>query len=154
MNKYLVLASALVMATSVSAGQTTRVNAQVEDFYSVSTVSTPRTSTECNMVQVPVYGKDNSNDNAGANALFGMIIGGIIGKEISGDDGGAAAGAVLGGVIGADKGKNGKTIVVGYRLERQCSETTRYTERQITKYDYSVITWTMNGREYASSFIK
>ena len=151
--KFLVLATALVMATSVNAGTKTQVQGQVEDFYTTETISTPVTSTQCNMVQVPIYGKDNSNDNAGANALFGMIIGGIIGKEISGDDGGAAAGAVLGGVIGGEKGK-GKTVVVGYRMERQCSETTHYTSRKVAKYDYSVITWVLNGNTYASSFVK
>ena len=153
MIKYLVLVSALVMTTSVSAGQTTRVNAEVEDFYATTIVSTPHTTTQCSMVQVPVYGKSNSNPNAGANALFGMILGGIIGKELSGDDGGAAAGAVLGGVIGADKGKN-ETVQIGHRMQQQCSDVTQFTNRKVLRYDYSVITWTLNGREYTSRFVK
>jgi uncharacterized protein YcfJ len=71
-----------------------------------------------------------------------MIIGGLLGKGVTGKDNGAAAGAVLGGIIAAEN-NNGRRVVTGYRVERQCTEVMMREETSSVK-DYR-ITFEWNG---------
>ncbi len=133
-----------------------RVNAKVTDYYKTVVQSTPYTTRECSMQQVPVYSEVRNNNTAGGGALIGMIIGGIIGKGVSGNDKGAAAGAVIGGIAGADNAQQRpiSRSITGYRNERVCNNVTQYTDQEVRAYDYSVISWTTNGKNYSYSFNK
>lgn len=139
-----------------SAAYAERVNANVEDVFTQVAESVPYTENECVNVEVPVYGHRQVQGNAGSGALGGMILGGLIGKGISGDDQGAAAGAVLGGIIGADRASRTRTeqVVTGYRTERQCTEVTRYRAQNRTVYSHSVLTFTVDGQTYETTFVK
>lgn len=110
-----------VLATSVAADTVRARITSVEPRYHTVYQNVP--TTQCQNVEVPVYGTVQGNGNAGEGALAGMIIGGLIGKGVSGNSDGAAAGAVIGGIIGANNAQNGsRQVITGYRTERQCSE--------------------------------
>lgn len=110
----------VVFATHVAADTVRARITSVEARYQTVYQNIP--STQCQNVEVPVYGTVQGGD-AGAGALGGMIIGGILGKGITGNNDGAAAGAVIGGIIGANEAQNGtRQVVTGYRTERQCTE--------------------------------
>lgn len=129
MTKFLTTVLALLLgATSVFAETFTAtvVVKSATPVYQTVNVQVPRTV--CNNVEVPIY-KTNRQGASGADVLAGMIIGGILGKGISGKDDGAAAGAVLGGIVSAENGSN-KQVIVGYKTQRQCSESVGYETRQ------------------------
>lgn len=111
-----------------------------EPIYTQVTQQTP--VNECYTVDVPVYGNVQGGGDAAGGALAGMIIGGILGKGVTGKDNGAAAGAVLGGIIAAEN-NNGRRVVTGYRVERQCTEVMMREETSSVK-DYR-ITFEWNG---------
>ena len=116
-------------------------NVYVQDVYKEVKTSEPYTTRECVMVR--------SGGDAASGALMGMIVGGLIGKGATGKDDGAAAGAVIGGIIGADKGSRNAG-----QLTEKCTNVTRYQNVMQTVYDYSVISFRYEGREYVLSFIK
>ena len=98
---------------------------------------------KCQDVEVPIYGRSGGG-NAGEGALGGMIIGGVLGKVLGGNDQGAAAGAILGGVVGANNAQ-GKRVITGYRVERQCQTTYRNINKTvINEYD---ITYKVQGHQ-------
>lgn len=140
--KRILLATALTAITSTAQAdtRTARVT-HVQPNYTNVQVQVP--TTQCQDVQVPIYGTVRRERNAGEGALAGMIIGGLIGDAANGSDG-AAAGAVIGGIIGANRAQNGtQQVITGYRNERQCSQVmTTQTERQIRNY---TITYEWNG---------
>lgn len=106
-------------------------------------------TTQCQNVQVPVYGTVQGNGASGGDVLAGMIIGGILGKGITGNDNGAAAGAVMGGVIAADNQNRNRQVVTGYRTERQCTEVMqRQAVTQIRDYLISFEWRGMYGSAY------
>lgn len=152
--KQVLLATTLV-ATTASAEQTT---ATIEDVFTTLVESTPYTRQVCQNVQVPIYGTvtRQSNGASGGDVLAGMILGGLLGKGATGKDNGAAAGAVLGGIIAADKGNKTRqeTVITGYKNEYQCNNVTEYKETNKKVYDYSIIRWTVNGKEYEGTFVK
>ena len=77
-----------------------------------------------------------------------MIIGGLLGKGVGGNDKGAAAGAVLGGIIAADK-NNGRRVVTGYRIERQCTEVmNQQQQRQLKNYTITYRWKNVTGQSY------
>jgi len=139
MKKLLITTAILVAsATSAMATEYARIT-KIEPRYQTSYQNVPRTS--CQDVEVPVYG--NSGGGAtGGDVLGGMIIGGLLGKGVTGKDNGAAAGAVLGGIIAAEN-NNGRRVVTGYRVERQCTEVMMREETSSVK-DYR-ITFEWNG---------
>jgi uncharacterized protein YcfJ len=139
MKKLLITTVILVAsATSAMATEYARIT-KIEPRYQTSYQNVPRTS--CQDVEVPVYG-NRGGGATGGDVLGGMIIGGLLGKGVTGKDNGAAAGAVLGGIIAAEN-NNGRRVVTGYRVERQCTEVMMREETSSVK-DYR-ITFEWNG---------
>lgn len=143
MNKLLATAAVIAMTATSAYAQTRYANiTRVEPNYQTVYQNVPRT--QCQDIEVPVYGTVQGG-NAGEGALLGMIIGGVIGDAVSGGKGDATAGgAIIGGIIGADRAQNGnRQVVTGYRLERQCAEViVREEQREIRNY---TITYEWNG---------
>ena len=153
--KSILISAALVVATPAMA-ETTR--ATIEDVFATVIESTPYTRQVCQNVEVPIYGTVTRQGGgaSGGDILGGMILGGLLGKGATGKDNGAAAGAVLGGIIAADKANKPRTetVITGYKTERQCENITEYKDINKKVYDYSIITWTVNGKEYSGHFVK
>ena len=152
--KQIVLATAIVATPAMA--ETTR--ATIEDVFATVVERTPYTRQVCQNVEVPIYGTVTRQGSgaSGGDVLGGMILGGLLGKGVTGKDDGAAAGAVLGGIIAADKANKPKTetVITGYKTERQCENITEYKDVNKKVYDYSVITWTVDGVTYQSTFVK
>jgi len=150
-----ILLTTAVIATPAMA-ETTR--ATIEDVFATVVESTPYTRQVCQNVEVPIYGTVTRQGGgaSGGDVLTGMILGGLLGKGATGKDDGAAAGAVLGGIIAADKANKPRTetVITGYKTERQCENITEYKDVNKKVYDYSIITWTVNGKEYSGTFVK
>ena len=139
MNKLLTITAFLfATATSAMATEYARIT-KIEPRYQTSYQNVPRTS--CQDVEVPVYGNTGSGASGG-DVLGGMIIGGLLGKGATGKDDGAAIGAILGGMVAAEN-NNGRRVVTGYRIERQCTEVMMREETSSVK-DYR-ITFEWNG---------
>jgi len=85
--------------------------------------------------------------------LGGALIGGLLGGTASGKDEGAALGAFIGGVI-AGESKKKETVVIGYREEVKCDNVTTDRKVERIQYDYSIITFTVNGETYSIAFDK
>ena len=153
--KSILISAALVVAAPAMA-ETTR--ASIEDVFATVVESTPYTRQVCQNVEVPIYGTVTRQGGgaSGGDILGGMILGGLLGKGATGKDNGAAAGAVLGGIIAADKANKPRTetVITGYKNERQCQNVTEYKDVNKKVYDYSIITWTVNGKEYSGHFVK
>ena len=152
------ITAATIVAFAAPVAAAEQVTASVEDFYATVVESTPYTKQVCQQVEVPIYGTVTRQGSgaSGGDVLGGMILGAILGKGITDKDNGAAAGAVIGGVIAADKAKKPKTetVITGYKYERQCEDITEYRDVNKKVYDYSVITWTVNGITYQTAFTK
>jgi hypothetical protein len=150
-----ILLATAVVATPAMA-ETTR--ATIEDVFATVVESTPYTRQVCQNVEVPIYGTVTRQGSgaSGGDVLGGMILGGLLGKGVTGKDNGAAAGAVLGGIIAADKANKPRTetVITGYKTERQCENITEYKDVNKKVYDYSIITWTVDGKEYSGTFVK
>lgn len=135
MKKLLATTALLLAVTQASAETRYATVTGVQPNYQTVYQNVPRT--QCENVQVPVYGTVRNQGNAGEGALLGMIIGGAIGDAVSGGKGDATAGgAIIGGIIGADRAQNGtRQVVTGYRTERQCTEVmVREEQREIRNY--------------------
>jgi len=146
--KKLLITTAVLFATATSAFATEYARiTKIEPRYQTSYQNVP--TTQCQDVEVPIYGTVQGGGASGGDVLAGMIIGGLLGKGVTGKDDGAAAGAVLGGVIAADKGNQNRRVITGYKTERQCSEVmVRQEVNQIKDYR---ITFEWNG-VYGSAY--
>ena len=139
MKKLLATAAILGFATAAQAETRYANITQVEPNYQTVYMNVPRQ--QCQDVEVPVYG-NTGGGASGGDVLGGMIIGGLLGKGATGKDDGAAIGAIIGGMVAAEN-NNGRRVVTGYRIERQCSEVmTREQQREIKNY---TITYRWNG---------
>lgn len=97
-------------------------------------------TTQCQDVEVPIYGTVQGGGNAVEGAVGGAIIGGILGQALGGNKDSRNAGAIFGAIVGGDKAANGtRQVVTGYKIERQCSEV--YTRQQVTSIKNYQITY-------------
>jgi len=153
--KTIATAALIAMTATTAMAETVRAKiTRVEPNYGYREVNMP--VQRCENVEVPVYGTVQGGGATGGDVLGGMIIGGLLGKGVTGKDDGAAAGAVLGGIIAADKANKPKTetVITGYKTERQCENVTEYKDVNKKVYDYSIITWTVDGITYQTTFVK
>ena len=147
MKKLMITTAILVSTATASLAQEYARITQIEPRYQTSYQNVP--TTQCQNVEVPVYGNVQGGGASGGDVLAGMIIGGILGKGLTGKDNGAAAGAVMGGVIAADKGNGNRQVITGYRTERQCSEV--MVRQQVNQIKDYLITFEWNG-VYGSAY--
>jgi uncharacterized protein YcfJ len=148
MKSLLATAAALSLVATTAAANTALARiTKIEPRYQTSYQNVP--TTQCQDVQVPIYGTVQGGGATGGDVLAGMIIGGILGKGVSGNDKGAAAGAVMGGIIAADQGNGNKQVVTGYKTERQCSEVLVQQQVQTIKNYRITYKWQgMTGTSY------
>jgi uncharacterized protein YcfJ len=137
-----------MLATPVAAQN--NVTGTVEHFYYTYTEEVPETKRVCETVQVPIY-KEVNKGASGADVFGGLLIGGILGKALTGDDKGAAAGAVIGGIASAERNKT-KQVITGYQDVRECSNQTYIRDYQRKEYDYSALTFNLDGKTYTVTF--
>lgn len=132
--KKLLSTAALIVAANTAYAETRYATiTNIKTNYQTVWQNVP--TTQCQDVEVPIYGNVQGGGASGADVLGGMIIGGLLGKGVTGKDDGAAAGAVLGGIIAADQGNKNKRVITGYKVERQCSEVmVRQETRQVKNY--------------------
>ena len=152
MLKYGTVALAIFGATGAFADQ---VNATIEDHYRTVTETTNETRTQCEMVQVPVYGTRQREFDTGG-AVMGGLIGGLLGNQVGGGSGRDAAtgvGAIAGAIIGGGGGQTTNQIT-GYRQERQCSEVLTPVSVQRTVYSHSTITFMDGGQMISLNYTK
>ena len=147
MKKLLITTAILVSTATASLAQEYARITKIEPRYHTSYQNVP--TTQCQDVEVPIYGTVQGGGATGGDVLTGMIIGGIIGKGLTGKDNGAAAGDVMGGVIAADKGNGSRQVITGYKTERQCSEV--MVRQQVNQIKDYVITFEWNG-VYGSAY--
>lgn len=139
--KNLLLATTIAIVTSSAAvadvvrARITHVEPRYETVYN----NVP--TTQCRDVEVPVYGNVGGGATGG-DVLGGMIIGGLLGKGATGKDDGAAIGAILGGMVAADN-NNGRRVITGYQIQRQCNEV--YETRQVRQIKNYLIRFEWNG---------
>lgn len=148
MKSLIATAAALSLVATTAAANTALARiTKIEPRYQTSYQNVP--TTQCQDVQVPIYGTVQGGGATGGDVLAGMIIGGILGKGATGNDKGAAAGAVMGGIIAADKGNGNKQVVTGYKTERQCSEVLVQQQVQTIKNYRITYKWQgMTGTSY------
>lgn len=152
--KTLVTATAIaLMSTSVLANEAA-TDVRVFDHVKTVTTNIPVTTTECQNVQVPIYGTVQQQGNAVEGAIGGAIIGGILGQALGGDKNSRNAGAVFGAIVGGDKASKPKTgqAIVGYKQERQCFDQVTYQNATQEVYSHSTIRFTVNGYRYVVNF--
>ena len=140
--KKLLATAAIIGIASTAQAETRYANiTRVEPNYQTVYQNVPRT--QCQDVEVPIYGTVQGGGNAVEGALTGAIIGGILGEAIGGKNE-RNAGAIFGAIVGGDKAANGnRQVVTGYKTERQCSEVmVREQQREIRNY---TITYRWNG---------
>jgi uncharacterized protein YcfJ len=146
------VAIALLATPSVADDKQKVTNVYVEDHYSTYYEFVTDVERVCNKVNIPVYGTKERSATAG-DVLGGALIGGLLGGTASGKDEGAALGAFIGGVI-AGESKKKETVVIGYREEVKCDNVTKDRKVERVQYDYSSITFTLNGDTYSVVFSK
>jgi uncharacterized protein YcfJ len=143
MIKHTIIASILMTGTAFAE----TVNARIQDHYRNVIETVDQTSTECQTVQVPIYGNRQSNFDTGG-AIVGGLVGGILGNQVGGGSGREAAtgvGAIAGAIIGGGGGRN-ERVITGYRDERQCSEVVTPVTRERRVYSHSTITFVDGGQ--------
>jgi len=145
--KRLLTTTALILATGTASAETVYARiTKIEPRYETSYQNVP--TTQCQDVQVPIYGTVQGGGASAGDVLGGMIIGGILGKGATGKDDGAAVGAIIGGMVAADN-KQSKQVVTGYKTERQCSEVLVQQQVQTIKNFRITYKWQgVTGRSF------
>ena len=99
--------------------------------------------------RVEVCGQAGATNGASsADVLFGAILGGAIGNQIGKGKGNDAA-TILGAIIGADVANKNKPGTSGGTV---CTVETRFEESITNVYDYSTITWMIDGVKYFANY--
>ena len=101
-----------------------------------------------NPVKVQVCKNVTTSGDKSGDMVAGAIIGGIIGNQLEGVKDGGTLGAVLGAMLGHSNSN------ASAGTQRVCRYETRYQEVSKQIYDYSVIKFWQNGREYKIKFKK
>jgi len=101
-------------------------------------------TTECQNVEVPIYGNTGNGQFSNDGAIIGGIVGGLLGNTVgkgSGKEAATGVGALAGAIIGGKR--NQPRTIVGYKLEQQCrTVNTQQVENRIKNY---TITYEWNG---------
>ena len=141
MKKLLITTAILVSTATASFAQEYARITKIEPRYTTGYQTVP--TTQCQDVQVPIYGNVQGGGNAVEGAIGGAIVGAIIGEAIGGKNE-RNAGAIFGAIVGGDKAANGTSRqIIGYEIQRQCSEVmVRQQVNQIRDYR---ITFEWNG---------
>ena len=147
MKKVLLTTALLLGATTAQANTQYATIKNVQANYTTSYQNVP--TTQCQDVQVPIYGTVQGGGNAVEGALTGAIIGGILGEALGGKNE-RNAGAVFGAIVGGDKAANGtRQVVTGYKTERQCSEVMVRQQVQTVKNYRIIYEWNgVRGSSY------
>ncbi len=101
-----------------------------------------------NPTQVQVCKNVTTSGDKSGDMVTGAIIGGIIGNQIEGVKDGGTLGAVLGAMLGHSNSN------ASAGTQRVCRYETRYNEVSKTVYDYSVVKFWYQGKEYRIRFKK
>ena len=150
MKMFLTTAAIVALATPVLANEKA-TDVRVFDHVKTVTTQIPVSRTECQNVQVPIYGQVQRRGTDG-EVLGGAIIGGVIGNQF-GNGSGKDAMTVLGAILGANsQSVQQGTQVTGYTVERQCTDTVSYQNQTEEVYSHSTIRFTVNGYRYVQQF--
>ena len=101
-----------------------------------------------NPTQIQVCKNVNTSGDKSGDLVTGAIIGGIIGNQIEGVKDGGTLGAVLGAMLGHSNSD------ASAGTQRVCRYETHYNEVSKTVYDYSVVKFYYQGKEYRIKFRK
>ena len=101
-----------------------------------------------NPTQIQVCKNVNTSGDKSGDMVTGAIIGGIIGNQIDWVKDGGTLGAVLGAMLGHSNSD------ASAGTQRVCRYETRYNEVSKTVYDYSVVKFWYQGKEYRIKFRK
>jgi uncharacterized protein YcfJ len=141
MKKLLITTAILVSTATASFAQEYARITKIEPRYTTGYQDTP--TTQCQDVEVPIYGNVQGGGNAVEGAIGGAIVGAIIGEAIGGKNE-RNAGAIFGAIVGGDKATNGSSRqIIGYEIQRQCSEV--MTRTQVNRIRDYRITFEWNG---------
>ena len=101
-----------------------------------------------NPVKIQVCKNVNTSGDKSGDMVAGAIIGGIIGNQLEGVKDGGTLGAILGGMLGHSNSN------ASAGTQRVCRYETRYQEVSKKIYDYSVVKFWYQGKEYRIKFRK
>jgi uncharacterized protein YcfJ len=139
MNKLLTSIAPIAVLISTSAYAQTDYATVIRIKPIYENVRVPNSRTQCNSVNVPIYGEERFDTGS---AIVGGIVGGVFGNQIgkgTGNDIATGVGAVTGAVIGGKR----STGIVGYRKETRCEDIIFYEQEERIK-NYR-ITYEWNG---------
>ena len=101
-----------------------------------------------NQVQVEICKNVTTSGDKSGDMVAGAIIGGIIGNQLDGVKDGGTLGAILGGMLGHSNSD------ASAGTQRVCRYETRYQEVSKQVYDYSVVKFWYQCKEYRIKFRK
>jgi uncharacterized protein YcfJ len=137
MNKVMMVAAGLVLASSVQA-QTMLVKVLQESDEIISQIYQEVPVKSCRIEKIPIYATQAGGQQAStADVIASAIFGGLLGNQIGGGKGKDAA-TLLGAIAGADmankKGRD-KQVVVGHKQQEVCDVIMQSrTVSQVTGY--------------------
>lgn len=132
------------VSVAVSANAQTKLATIIGVDTNYVQVYTDVPTTECQNVEVPIYGNTGNGQFSNDGAIIGGIVGGLLGNTVgngSGKEAATGVGALAGAIIGGKR--NQPRSIVGYKLSQQCHTVNRQqVENRIKNY---TITYEWNG---------